>query len=352
MEVEKFLNMCDSASDVLLDDICPDENLVEHSGIFGMKWGNRRYQNEDGTYTEEGKKRRRKTFSNMSRSEKKAAKKALKKARDAREEKAERKEAVQRGDIRYAQMNFDKFSEAEITELYRRYDMKREIDRINTQKSQETLDKWVSRFNSAGKMAVSIDTIYNSLNDISEKSKDNKAAEKRRKNEAKKAKLLLDEQQLRNDKAKAELNRYMEEPEEYRKAKRQYDLEKDKASVEQAKANIEQTKANTQKTLAEARKNDVKQVLVSDPALEQKYRTLWNNLYTEEAKKYKNYTKSARDWNIKKWKETHPYNFVDYVNSGGDTAIMEALIKAEKGANTDEIANKAAEAMYKKMTKN
>lgn len=30
-----------------------------HWGILGMKWGERRYQNEDGTYTEEGKARRR-----------------------------------------------------------------------------------------------------------------------------------------------------------------------------------------------------------------------------------------------------------------------------------------------------
>ena len=30
-------------------------NQLEHSGIKGMKWGVRRYQNADGTYTEEGK---------------------------------------------------------------------------------------------------------------------------------------------------------------------------------------------------------------------------------------------------------------------------------------------------------
>lgn len=34
-----------------------DKNALAHYGIFGMKWGVRRYQNEDGTYTEEGKRR-------------------------------------------------------------------------------------------------------------------------------------------------------------------------------------------------------------------------------------------------------------------------------------------------------
>lgn len=33
-------------------------NSLKHYGISGMKWGVRRFQNPDGTYTEEGKKRR------------------------------------------------------------------------------------------------------------------------------------------------------------------------------------------------------------------------------------------------------------------------------------------------------
>lgn len=36
---------------------------LKHWGIPKMKWGTRRYQNPDGTYTEEGKRRRRKGIS-------------------------------------------------------------------------------------------------------------------------------------------------------------------------------------------------------------------------------------------------------------------------------------------------
>lgn len=37
-------------------------NKLYHSGVLKQKWGERRYQNEDGTYTELGKERRRKEY--------------------------------------------------------------------------------------------------------------------------------------------------------------------------------------------------------------------------------------------------------------------------------------------------
>lgn len=43
-------------------------NELYHHGIKGQKWGVRRYQNEDGTYTKAGLERKRTTFSDAARS--------------------------------------------------------------------------------------------------------------------------------------------------------------------------------------------------------------------------------------------------------------------------------------------
>lgn len=51
-----------------------DISYLQHSGIKGMHWHERRYQNEDGTLTEEGKKRYSKAKTSFDKADAKAAK--------------------------------------------------------------------------------------------------------------------------------------------------------------------------------------------------------------------------------------------------------------------------------------
>ena len=56
------------------NDISYSPAVLQHSGIKGMHWHVRRYQNEDGTLTEEGKKRYSKAKSSFDKANAKAAK--------------------------------------------------------------------------------------------------------------------------------------------------------------------------------------------------------------------------------------------------------------------------------------
>ena len=60
-----------------------NQNVLQHHGILGMKWGIRRYQNPDGSYTDEG--RRRRGISLFRQRSKPAVKYQINRSRSARE---------------------------------------------------------------------------------------------------------------------------------------------------------------------------------------------------------------------------------------------------------------------------
>lgn len=114
-----------------------DENVLEHHGILGMKWGVRRYQNADGSLTDKGQAHRtlREKIHDYKVTKKRVAN--LKKARLARQQKKEeeekqakeaekRKELIKKGQINYKDMTDD--------ELYER------INRLSNEKRLKALE--------------------------------------------------------------------------------------------------------------------------------------------------------------------------------------------------------------------
>lgn len=185
-----------------------DENSLSHYGVKGQKWGQRNYQNPDGTYTELGKERRRvafikaekakeedaknqnssdedyegekiggKAYKDMTRKELRAAKKRARhneaERRKQREFNRDKREAIEAGDMSFISKNISKFTNDEIDETIarlKRMQAIKDIEAANKQRSEKYIDKALKFLDKASNATNSLTNIYNKINESQQKS--------------------------------------------------------------------------------------------------------------------------------------------------------------------------------------
>ena len=228
-----------------------DETLsLQHHGVKGQKWGQRRYQNPDGTYTDEGKKRRRvgyteeekseadkiegKVYKDMTRKERRAAKKRARhneaERRERREFNREKEEAMRKGDLKFAEEHLDKFTNQEITDLITRYKKMQELKDVNKANKKDAeyfVDKAVKYLNLANKVAKPVTELRDTIN------KSNQTA-------ANAKKAQLDYQKALH-------------PEKYKEEKSDIDKKKDILALQKAEDEARKAKAEADKAVDQAR---------------------------------------------------------------------------------------------------
>ena len=160
------------------------EDYLKHHGILGMKWGLRRFQNEDGTYTEEGKLRRREGDSEKTTKRRESAFKSGKDGKPSRAEKLTRSasEAVSSAQrlrsnvknrnvesrVKEKTKDISKMSNKELQDVVNRYNLEQQYKNVIRQ--QETMREGKSKLDSLLEVggailgvATSAATIYSML---------------------------------------------------------------------------------------------------------------------------------------------------------------------------------------------
>lgn len=236
---------------------------IEHYGVKGQKWGQRNYQNPDGTYTELGKERRRvgykktesaddesegkiggKAYKDMSRSERRAAKRKARhneaERRERREFNRDKAEAIKSGNLEFINKNISKFSNDEIMEAADRYkrmqlikDMQRAEKEAEKRDHEAFIDKGLRFLKKASDATDSLTNIYNRIN----QSQQNKV-------NLEKAKVQLNDAKLSYDKNA--------DPKKYKTEKYMTELE-----LKEAEAKAKRAEADIKKAINDLERDEI-----------------------------------------------------------------------------------------------
>lgn len=136
------------------------EDYIAHYGTPKQRWGHRNYQYPDGTYTELGKERRR-----VGTGERRPLLTEEEK-RQRREAYYDRKEAIRKGDVIYANQHISEFSNDELDEIIARYSKNKRISELTAEiesKDKITLEKVAKKLGTVADIANSTSSILVSM---------------------------------------------------------------------------------------------------------------------------------------------------------------------------------------------
>lgn len=114
--------------------------VLEHHGVKGQRWGIRRYQNDDGSLTSEGRKRYGIVESIKSYNTKQKKKKQLEKARVA---KVEKKAAAEKRaeDLKKGKVPIKKMTDEEIKARIARLELEKTLKNLESETTQVAISK-------------------------------------------------------------------------------------------------------------------------------------------------------------------------------------------------------------------